>query len=969
MNISGWHINGFGVFADFAVDDIAPGLTVFEGHNGAGKSTLFTFVQTMLFGPSTSRNDPNKYHPLNGGQHGGVLHLTSTSGQDYTIYRQLAKRDAISIRANDAAVEPSVLNQLLGHCDQQTFKAVFAVNLSDLQSLDAMDHEETKQRLALAGLSGSGTSPQDVLKRLDTRTGTLLKRSGTKAEINAIADKINHLNARLKEARTASAQYAEVRQRESLATNERERIEEEATALRRQQDRYQRLINIWETWLAFNQAKDDRDALALHDALDNASKEIDALHASIDRYDEWQGERDSWQVKLRSAEADVAEHLRNLGPEWNEHRLVGFDRSIPRREDIRSFESRLERSEEALRQANADVERRREPVAETTRAREAAQAALADLGEPETQEGLDHQRSSLTHLRATLSEASTLEMTIRADEQHLTVLRQHQASEASRAAGSPPVWLAPAAGIAALVLLAIGVWLLVSGALVSAGLVLAAAIILLALGVWVRGRNAPEASTGAPSYIEQELDQLTASLERDYSRLAELTDALASYAEVVGVTPRPSSIEVEEAASKLDHRGQHRHVFLAKQAALAEAERLDRQASAARAQAENAREQAIETNAAEKTAWRKWQETAGIPVNLSPETSIDFLQESEEARERYQAATEARQEVNRLSTNLDALEGRLRAVLDKLGEPVPEPGYATVLAIKQLMARVNEERATRQMYAEHDVKAKTAQQSVTATLGTGDEAATSQALLRTGSLPDWQDVGHQATARLDTLEAEKTRTIEDGRTAQLDRERLEASGDIASLELELNGLKAEATEAIREWAVLSLASGLIKRTLAKFELERQPAVMQQASSLFTEVTQGAYQRVSSSLATSGKDDTEILISRGSGEPVTATQLSQGTMEQLYLCLRLGLANALSDKTGALPLLMDDVLVNFDPVRVQQVAKVLCKVAEDRQVLLFTCHPRTVNLLHEITGGCAHYKMGRDGEAGEWHHSA
>lgn len=50
--------------------------------------------------------------------------------------------------------------------------------------------------------------------------------------------------------------------------------------------------------------------------------------------------------------------------------------------------------------------------------------------------------------------------------------------------------------------------------------------------------------------------------------------------------------------------------------------------------------------------------------------------------------------------------------------------------------------------------------------------------------------------------------------------------------------------------------------------------------------------------------------------------------------------------------MDDCLVNFDPRRAAQVARLLVESARDGQCLLFTCHPETVELVLEQSGGAA-----------------
>ena len=60
---------------------------------------------------------------------------------------------------------------------------------------------------------------------------------------------------------------------------------------------------------------------------------------------------------------------------------------------------------------------------------------------------------------------------------------------------------------------------------------------------------------------------------------------------------------------------------------------------------------------------------------------------------------------------------------------------------------------------------------------------------------------------------------------------------------------------------------------------------------------------------------------------TPALLSRGSIEQLYLCLRIGLAETFAERAEALPIIFDDVLVNFDPARAASVAEVLAETAE------------------------------------------
>ncbi|MBK9989825.1 MAG: AAA family ATPase [Verrucomicrobia bacterium] len=79
------------------------------------------------------------------------------------------------------------------------------------------------------------------------------------------------------------------------------------------------------------------------------------------------------------------------------------------------------------------------------------------------------------------------------------------------------------------------------------------------------------------------------------------------------------------------------------------------------------------------------------------------------------------------------------------------------------------------------------------------------------------------------------------------------------------------------------------------------------------------------------------IGRNREEAYAFDQLSQGAKEQLLLCLRLAVAQELATEEPQV-LILDDVLVNTDPVRQDRILDVLGAQAARLQILILTCHP-------------------------------
>jgi len=58
----------------------------------------------------------------------------------------------------------------------------------------------------------------------------------------------------------------------------------------------------------------------------------------------------------------------------------------------------------------------------------------------------------------------------------------------------------------------------------------------------------------------------------------------------------------------------------------------------------------------------------------------------------------------------------------------------------------------------------------------------------------------------------------------------------------------------------------------------------------------------------------------------------------------------------LPVIMDDILVNFDPDRAAAACRALLELSTDQQVLLFTCHPTTVDMMRSASSECSVFEL-------------
>lgn len=225
------------------------------------------------------------------------------------------------------------------------------------------------------------------------------------------------------------------------------------------------------------------------------------------------------------------------------------------------------------------------------------------------------------------------------------------------------------------------------------------------------------------------------------------------------------------------------------------------------------------------------------------------------------------------------------------------------------------------------------------------EAARAVGLPADATLRMADDLARQKSGQRDALlqvaDGMSMRYGELGRTLQQARE--DRSFDALKLEAQL--IRTRLREGRRQLVELLLAKRMMERSIAAWESRNQPEVYAQASRLLGIMTEGAWVKVG--LSASGS----LVACAADGTTRKPRHLSSGTCQQLYLSLRIALLMCADDVGRAVPVIADDILVNFDAARRSGAARVLAELAKKRQVIVMTCHTQTVAALQEAAPAC------------------
>jgi uncharacterized protein YhaN len=155
-------------------------------------------------------------------------------------------------------------------------------------------------------------------------------------------------------------------------------------------------------------------------------------------------------------------------------------------------------------------------------------------------------------------------------------------------------------------------------------------------------------------------------------------------------------------------------------------------------------------------------------------------------------------------------------------------------------------------------------------------------------------------------------------------------------------LKARLAVDVEEYARLRLAAVVLHEAIDRYRQRSQGPVLDRASGLFAELTLGSFEGLRVDY-----DDHDQAVLRavrpGAMETVGIEGLSEGSADQLYLALRLASLEAYLESREPIPLVVDDILIQFDDDRAKAALRALAELSRRTQVVLFSHHEHVCQL--------------------------
>ena len=195
----------------------------------------------------------------------------------------------------------------------------------------------------------------------------------------------------------------------------------------------------------------------------------------------------------------------------------------------------------------------------------------------------------------------------------------------------------------------------------------------------------------------------------------------------------------------------------------------------------------------------------------------------------------------------------------------------------------------------------------------------------------------QIQFKIQILQEKVSNSKVDLHSLELDKNNIEPQLDkLASIEEEYVLQKQKKEELEKLNMSFELAKTILNNCYENMKSTITPQFTQNLSQNIADITNNKYTNVNFN------EETGLIVENQKGDYVSANQLSVGTIEQLYLSLRLSMITNLSNET--LPIILDEVFAYFDDDRLENFLLTIDKKYKNNQILIFTCTDREKQIL-------------------------
>ena len=163
--------------------------------------------------------------------------------------------------------------------------------------------------------------------------------------------------------------------------------------------------------------------------------------------------------------------------------------------------------------------------------------------------------------------------------------------------------------------------------------------------------------------------------------------------------------------------------------------------------------------------------------------------------------------------------------------------------------------------------------------------------------------------------------------------------ELITLQEEHENLSEQLKEIEQKNYEINLAKEFLEKAYKKMKTNITPKFTENLSQTIKNITNDKYSKVNIN------NENGLIIEMQNGEYVSAEKLSIGTIDQLYLSLRMSMVEEISKEK--MPIILDEAFAYYDDERLENILKYLIERFNNHQLIIFTCTNREKEILNKL----------------------
>ena len=163
--------------------------------------------------------------------------------------------------------------------------------------------------------------------------------------------------------------------------------------------------------------------------------------------------------------------------------------------------------------------------------------------------------------------------------------------------------------------------------------------------------------------------------------------------------------------------------------------------------------------------------------------------------------------------------------------------------------------------------------------------------------------------------------------------------DLANIEEELENAENEKDELKSLNNSYNIAKECLEKAYEQVRANISPRFTENLCDIISNISKGRYKNVIFN------DTDGLKVEVENGNYIPASRLSVGTIDQMYISLRLSALNEIAEET--LPIILDEAFAYFDNNRLMNILKYLKVNFPGHQIIIFTCSNREIEALKNL----------------------